>query len=351
MHEHEHRALRRLVKPLLIVVVSIAVGYAIVITVGAIDWATDGDALARLTWWQVFPLLAGLLLRQGLNAVPLQRFVPGLSWWHSVQNDLSAVLVATFTPPPADVALRVSMFRSWNINPVDGMAGVTLNMLTFYAVRFLSPAIGLAFLAWQGIERHQVYLALGCALVSGAILVGLILLTRGERMAVILGRAAARVIHRVKASVDEEVWVRSVVDFRGRMVETLRAGLALSTGSLVAMVLADGLVLLMALRFTATGSSSLTWIDILGAFLLAYPLTLMPLAGLGILDASLVAAYTSIAGPEAEAEIIAGLALWRIFTLAGPILLGLLAMTHWRRTDGRRTDGRRTDGPSPAGTA
>ncbi|HVD24128.1 MAG TPA: hypothetical protein VNC23_13630, partial [Lapillicoccus sp.] len=55
---------RPLLKPLLLLVVSIAVGIVIVGFVGAIDWDAVASAFARLSWWQFGPLVAVLLLRQ-----------------------------------------------------------------------------------------------------------------------------------------------------------------------------------------------------------------------------------------------------------------------------------------------
>ena len=80
--------------------------------VGAVEWDQVWDAVRRLDAWQFVVLVAVLLVRQGFNAVPLRQFVPGLSWWRSVQNDLGAVVVGTLALPPGDVVLRVSMFRS-----------------------------------------------------------------------------------------------------------------------------------------------------------------------------------------------------------------------------------------------
>ena len=60
------------------------------------------------------------------------------------------------------------------------------------------------------------------------------------------------------------------------------------------MVLADALVLLVALRASGVPASALSLVDVLGAFLLAYPLTLLPLFGLGVLDAVLLGAWVTV---------------------------------------------------------
>jgi putative heme transporter len=329
---HLHLRLRLFLKPVIVLAASIALGWLIVQFVGAVDWAAVTDALRRLDPAEVVALILGLLVRQTLGAVPLTQFVPGLSLWRSVQNDLTANLIGTLAPPPADVVLRVSMFQSWGIDPVEGMAGVTLNMLTFYSVRFLAPALGLIVLSIHGFETGDLFVAIGSALTSAAILVGLALVVRGEGLARVVGRTAGRVAHRFRSSVDPDTWAGSVVRFRGRMAGNVRGGLARSMLALVAMVLADSIVLTMSLRFVGLGASTLTIDQIIGTFLLGYPLTLLPLAGFGVLDATLIAAFTEIAGPPLEPEVVAGLVVWRSVTILGPLLLGSGALLIWRRS-------------------
>jgi hypothetical protein len=325
------RRRRPWVRPLILIVVSFAAAWIIVGLVGAIDWAQVGDALGRLSVAALVVLAVAFLARQTLNAVPLARFVPGLGLKRSIQNDVTANLMGTVAPPPADVVIRVSMFKSWQINPVDGMAGVTLNMLTFYSVRFLAPAVGLLVLSFQGVERGQALAALSSALIAVAVLVSLALIIRGDAFAAWLGRTAGRVVTRVRSSVDPQVWEMATVDFRGRMAETLRKGLFPSMAALLGMVLCDALVLTLSLRFVGVDATVLTAPDIVGAFLISYPLTLMPLVGLGVLDAVLLATWTEIAGLEWEPEIVAGLIVWRAFTILGPLILGTGTLLLWRR--------------------
>ena len=342
------RSRRPWLRPLLLFLASIAVAWIVVGFVGAIDWGEVAASFGRLSLGSVLVLVLLLLVRQAFNAVPLAQFVDGLPWHRSVQNDLGANVVGTFAPPPSDVVLRVSMFSSWGINPIDGMAGVTLNMVTFYAVRFTAPVLGLLVLAAQGVERGQVLPALLSGVVAVAVVGALVAVMRGDAMAAWVGRSAARVVNRVRDGVDEQAWALAVVDFRGRMNETLRAGLLPSMLALVAMVLTDALMLLLALRFVGVGAEQLSAVDVVGGFLLAYPLTLMPLAGLGVLDAALLATYTEIAGLPWEAEIVAALAVWRTITIGGPLALGGLTLAWWRRETARRAPVASED-PAPSG--
>lgn len=326
----QRRRWMRFVRPVVIVAVSLLAGRIVIGLIGSVDWGQVGAALGRLSWAAVPLLIALLLVRQGFNAVPLSRFVPGLGWWRSAQNDVTANLIGTVAPPPGDVVIRVSMFTSWGITPVDGMAGVTLNSLTFYVIRFAVPALGLLLLVGEELEAGRVGLAVASLLVSAAIVVALILISRGERLASLVGHTAGRVAARFRDQTDPDQWAEAVVDFRGRMSTRLTRGLPISLLALACMVMADGFVLLTALRAVGVPADSLPLVWVLGAFLIAYPLTAMPLAGLGLLDAALVVAYVEVAGEALESEIIAGFIVWRVVTLGGPLLLGLLSLGWWR---------------------
>lgn len=304
--------------------------------VGAVDWSAVGAALGRLDPWVVAPLGAALLVRQVLSAVPLTRFLPGLSLTRSTVNDLTANLVATVAPPPADVAVRVVMFRSWRLDPVQGMTGVTLNSVKFYAVRFSAPVLGLVLLAEHGLERRQWLVGGVCGLASAVVLTALVLLVRGDHLAAWIGRTLGRLVHRVRSGVDPQAWSARAVQIRADSAESLRTGLLPSMIALTGMVLADGTILLLALRFVGVGPDLLPATLVLGMFLLLYPLTILPLFGFGVLDALLLGALVTAAGVVAEPGVVAATAVWRVVTLLGTLVLGVVAFGWWRLTLGRR---------------
>lgn len=322
---------RRLVCPLVLIAVSLLVGRIIIGLIEAIDWGAVLASLGRVPWIALPLLFALLLLRQAFNAIPLVRFVPGLGWWRSAQNDVTANLLGVVTPPPGDVVIRVAMFRSWSINPVDGMAGVTLNSLTFYVIRFAAPALGLLVLVGEELSAGRTWLAFGSLVIAAAIVVALVLVSRGERLAFLAGRMAGLVVARFRQDTEPDKWGAAVLDFRGRMSTNLRQGLPGALAALAGMVIVDGLLLLAALRFVGVPADALAIVWILGAFLIAYPLTTLPLAGLGVLDAALIVVFVDVAGVILEPEIVAGFIVWRVFTIGGPLLLGLAALLNWRR--------------------
>jgi len=331
--EEPSRAARywRIARPIVLLAVALLAARIIIGLVGAIDWSSVWAAVRQLTLPGAILLLLVLVARQSFNAVPLAKFVEGLSLPRSMQNDLGAIVIGTVAPPPSDVVLRVSMFRSWGIDPLEGMAGVTLNTLTFYVVRFSTPALGLILFAFIEADADHMWAAIGSAVVALVILVALVSLSRGDRLARLIGLIAGRVASRFRHEVEPEAWSRAVVEFRGRVGDRVRTGITPSLLALTVMVLAESLLLVTALRLVGVGSDAVATVLVVSTFLVAYPLTLFPLMGLGILDAFLVAAWTQVAGIEYEAPIVAGLIVWRVFSLLVPILLGGIAITWWRR--------------------
>jgi uncharacterized membrane protein YbhN (UPF0104 family) len=313
-------------------VVAFLVARIIIGLVGAIDWAAVWSALQQLTLPAAALLLVVLLVRQSFNAVPLVQFVEGLTLPRSMQNDLGAILIGTVAPPPSDVVLRVSMFRSWGIDPIEGMAGVTLNTLTFYVVRFAAPMLGLLMFAFVEAESGHAWAAVASGAIGLALLVVLVSLSRGDRLARIVGLTAGRVASRFRSEIEPEKWSTAVVEFRARVGDRVRTGIGPSLLALACMVLAESMLVLVSVRVVGVESTAVPTLVVISTILMAYPLTLFPLMGLGILDAVLVAAWTATAGQEYEARIVAGLIVWRVFSLLVPILLGLVALGWWRRS-------------------
>jgi len=321
----------RIARPLVLLLVAFLAARIIIALVGAIDWSSVWSSVRKLTLPGAIVLLLVLLARQAFNAVPLAKFVDRLSLPRSMQNDLGAILVGTVAPPPSDVVLRVSMFRSWAIDPIEGMAGVTLNTLTFYVVRFAAPMLGLLLFAFVEAESGHAWAALASGLIATVILVALVSLSRGDRLARIIGLTAGRVASRFRHEVEPEAWSTTVVEFRARVGDRVRTGITPSLLALTLMVLAESLLLLAAVRLVGVDSEAVPTLVVLSTVLISYPLTLFPLMGLGILDAVLVAAWTQYAGIDYEAQIVAALIVWRVFSLLVPIFLGVVAVWWWRR--------------------
>jgi putative heme transporter len=227
---------------------------------------------------------------------------------------------------------RIVVLRSWGVDIDRAAAGGTSNILVFYMARWLSPLMGVLLLLTVRFDGTYALVAFGSLVVAAAIFVGGLLVTRSQALAVRLRRTAGRVARRVRRSVDPERWASSVAGFQGHIADRYRTGVALSIPTLVVKLLVDASIALLAIRFVGVGSDQLSTVEIMAAFLVVFPLTLFPFQGIGILDATLVAALTAVGGVELEAQLVAAMVTYRVVTLGVPALMGALFVLMWRRT-------------------
>jgi hypothetical protein len=318
------------VRRTVILAVCLVAGYVLVDLIARFDWSAVWDALTELTWWQAVVLLGVLMVRQTMNALPLVFFIRGLGVYKAVVNDLAAHLLAVVAPPPGDVVLRIGMFTSWGLDASKAAAGSMMNMISFYILRFSMPVIGVLILLPVRFDSGYAVTALLGAAAAGAILVVVVLSLRREEFARRLGHVSATLVKKVRRSVQPERWVEATLQFRLDMLDTFTSGFPRSAFALVGLVFADATVLLFALRFVGVSANEWPAIELYAAFLCAYPLTVFPFMGLGLVDAVLLATIVDTAGSQTEAAAVAGLVVWRAFTLAGPIILGAASMGLWR---------------------
>ena len=298
--------------------------------VGRVDWAAVRSSLSELDLWQVPVLLALLVARQVTNALPLALFVPGVSALRATQNDLGAILMSMVAPPPSDLALRTAMFTSWGVPLAQGLAGTVMNTVTFYIVRFSAPLVGFVLLAVLARPPGLRWFELVSIAVAVAITVGLLLVIRSEALAGRLGATGARLVRRVGRRADEDAWARACLDFRAHVARLFARGFPRSLLAYVAMLTLDLTMLVCSLRFVGVSADEVPLIEIAVAYFFAYPFTLFPLSGLGVVDALILAAVVDVAGQGVEAATVAGLVVWRTFTVLGPVTLGMGAVGWWR---------------------
>lgn len=317
---------------LALLAVALVVTVVVVRLVGKVDWAEVRSSLAHLDWWQAPVLFAVLLVRQVLNALPLSLYIPGVSPLRATQNDQVAILMSTVAPPPSDIALRMAMFSSWGVPVAKGMAGTIMNTLTFYIVRFGAPAVGFVLLAVVGGEVGYRFADLLSLAISVGILVGVLLVVRSDALARAVGTNGGRIARRVRRTVDPDAWAEACIRFRGDVATRFRYGFPRSLLALAGMLAVDLVLLVMCLRFVGLDASEVGAVEIAIAYLFAYPFTIFPFQGIGIVDALILAGIVQAAGVEAEAAAVAGLVVWRVFTLGGPLALGAVSLAAWRRT-------------------
>lgn len=316
---------------IVLLVVAALSAVTVVRLVGRIDWDAAWDALTHLSWWHPIVLLAVVLARQILLAMPLKFFIRGVTFYRATINDLGATLMSLIAPPPSDIALRVAMFKSWGVSAGKGLAGTVMNTLTFFIARFSAPLIGFVLLLVVGESPSFRWVELLSIAIAVTILVTVLMVVRSDRLARTVGTRAGLIVRRFRRTVDPDRWADACQSFRADIAERFHSGFPLAVLSQVGMIVVDLAALTLCLRFVGVtaGEVSLVWIAI--AFLFAFPFTVFPLWGIGIVDALVLAGLVEAGGHGVEAAAVAGLVVWRVFTVALPVLLGAGAVALWRR--------------------
>ncbi|MEP6563350.1 MAG: lysylphosphatidylglycerol synthase domain-containing protein, partial [Nakamurella sp.] len=272
-----------------------------------VDWAQVGDALGRLTWWEIVVVAMIVALRQTVNASTLVILLPGLRLRQALTTALSGTLIQTFTPPPSDAVLRMSILRSYGVEATRGAAALVLDTLVFYLARFVAPMVGLvlAVIALP-VMPIQVWMAVGGAAVGAALVGALIIISRGERAAGGFGRTAAVVVQRLRPSIDPDGWSAALVRFQQQSAAGLFRKIVQATPTMIAFIVVDGIVLVASLRFVGIPGEQIGYLAVLAGLLSLYPLTIFPFAGLGVLDAALIVLINA-EGVADPADLIAAM--------------------------------------------
>ena len=328
----EQRARWRRVLVLLAKIGLVVVGiYLAVQALRAVDWSQVGDALGRLTWWEIGVVVLVVAVRQTVNASTLPILVPGLSLPHALQTALSGTLIQTFTPPPADTVLRLSMLKSFGVETTRGAAALVLDTIVFYLARFVAPLIGLVLtLVVLPLEGIQIWMAVGGHAAAGLLVWAMVRISRGETAAGNVGRVAARVVKRLRPTVDPDAWAAAVVRFQKESSSGIVSRMARATPTMLGFILVDSIVVIVCLRFVGIPGEYVGYLAVLAAMFTLYPLTIFPFAGLGVLDASLIVLINA-EGVADPADLVAALVIWRAATLLLPLVPGLLTLGLWRR--------------------
>lgn len=315
-------------------------------SVAALDFSEVLEAFSQLPGWSVPVLLALLCLRQVFMAMPLATLLPGIELEKALVNDLSASTAAAFAPAPGDMVLRVAIFRSWGVDLDRAVVATGLNALTFFIVRFSAPLLGLALLPLLKVPPGLRLLDLA-SLAFAALLVGLLLIVvRGEEQAAAVGGWFGRLARAVRPSTRPEHWARALRRSQRHVATDVGRRVPRSIAAGVGMLVCDLAILVLTLRLMGVTSGELPLADVTSGYLIAYPLTMFPAQGLGVMDSAMLASFAESAGHSVLEPAVAAVVVWRVLGVAGPFLLGLIALVRWRRAGGESVKTLMQKGPA-----
>jgi len=212
---------------------------------------------------------------------------------------------------------------------------VTVTGIWNQLANLLLPVIAVMLLGIEG-DDSSAFLTtvalVGAAVFTVAVgLLAIVLWT--DNFARAVGDLAGRVVSRLLRAIRRRPvagWPDAFVRFRRETVDLIRRRWHWLTLAAIAGNLTVFAVLLVSLRAVGVESNEVTAIEAFAGWSLARALQLIPLTpgGVGPVELGLTAILVGFGG--ANAEVVAAVLLYRLFTIVPTLLLGLATIGAWR---------------------
>lgn len=326
---------RRLLKLVAILIVLALLYYSLFILLPSeLDWNTVWADLQALSASEIAGLVASGLLAIVALGWTSKASLPDLTLYQGTESSATSQLTAFVFPPPADMAIRFAMYRTYGFSDEQSAVAVIVAMVARYAMVVLMPLVGLALVLVSGQADSTAlwwFIGLGVAFV---LVMGLIVkVARSEAVAHRVGawlqRVAARVIrwfHRTPPTDLED----SVVKFGARTRDTIdRNGRSLLVSNL-AWGFSNALVLLLCMRFTGLDADTVSGTAVVLSAGLIMAINMLPIPGKDALAVTWIATVLGLTATTDVSELGTALLLYRLVTWILPMPVGGVFFLLWR---------------------
>lgn len=287
----------------------------------------------------VVMFLVALVIRVVL-ALAYTVLTPGLSLWRSLIAREASSAVSNVIPGPSGTAAQYVILRSWGVS-VERFARATLAVSVSTDVLILAAPGGF-FVLWAVLGMpastggdHTWGLGLAAIIVSVISISVVAAVGSSVKLADWLGRAGQACVNpfrRLAGKPRITHWPEKTVALRADLIDVLRE----RGGSLLSCVgsgyLLNGVLLVGALY--ACGATKEQLPLSLGLLLYAvgrvFTIVQITPGGVGVTEIAYTAVYTAVLGQSAQAEIVAGVLVYRALTYLLPIVTGAFAYVIWR---------------------
>lgn len=309
----------------------------------SIDYSDVVSAFQKLTLPQ-FVAMTGLgVMAWVVSGMIFSALIAGLSVIRGTMSWLILAGIGASVPlGPWNMGVLWVVVRGWGIPNVPATSGIALYGVVNILSRMVLPLIGIVALAAAGdlSDAGNADAAWTIAVISAIAFVVvttlIVAIVRSERVAAWLGqtgqRAATWVLRRLGRDGEPNV-AGAIGRFRDQLGEVIRRRGLLSLGIATLAQVAWVFVLVAALRVVGVPASTLGVGEIFGIYALVMVITILPIApgGAGVPELLFISAFTTIAGPGYDAEITAGVFLYRMYFWFVPIPLAWILMKVARR--------------------
>lgn len=242
---------------------------------------------------------------------------------------------------PWNMGVLWVVVRGWGIGNAAATSGIALYGVVNILSRMFLPLFAIIVIALSGdlsaVNAGPAWTIAIISAIAFVVVTGLIVaIVRSERIASWIGRTGQRAADWVVARLrrpgapNVDGAVRTFRDQLGHVVR--RRGLAALTLAVGSQVVWS-IVLLVALRVCGVPEREISASQIFGVYALVMVITILPIApgGAGVPELLFISAFTAITGGSYQAEITAGVFLYRMYFWFAPIPLAWILMKIARR--------------------
>jgi uncharacterized membrane protein YbhN (UPF0104 family) len=307
-----------------------------------VDYADVAAAFRELTAQQILVMTALGIVAWVASGLIFTALIEGLSWIRGTMSWLILAGIGASVPfGPWNMGVLWVVVRGWGIGIAAATSGVALYGVVNILSRLFLPLIGIVALTTAGdlTDAGDTTAVWTIAILSAVAFVGttglIIGIVRSERVADRLGRggqgAADWILGRLGRSESPDV-AGAIHRFRDQLGLVIRQrglrSLLIAIGSQFAWVL----VLLVGLRIVGVPEDALSIAEIFAVYALVMVITIIPLSpgGAGVSELLFISAFSALA-PTYEAEVTAGVFLYRMYFWFAPVPIAWILLKVVRR--------------------
>jgi putative heme transporter len=296
-------------------------------------WGHVG-AMSVLQRFSLGAVAIASLLAYGLV---LMAVMPGLTFAQATVVSQSSTAVANTMPAGGALALGVSyrFYGSWGFSRAAITRNVVVTGIWNVFSKLALPVVAMVLLVSTGGGGSGVVAAaiVGSVVLALAVALGALTLSSehaahrvGDAVGALVVRVGAR-FHRSYPPNGGDVAVRFRYDTIGLL---RRRGLPL-TGAIVLSQISIFLVLLFSLRAVGVSSAEVGWVEVLAAYAVTRLVSTVPITpgGIGLVELGL--AGTLIAMGGANAQVVAGVLVFRVLSFFVSVPLGVGMFVVWKK--------------------
>ncbi len=303
-----------------------------------INYSDVIEAFQALTLDQLLVMTGLGALAWVVSGLIFSALIEGLSWIRGAMSWLILAGIGASVPfGPWNMGVLWVVVRGWGTSNAAATSGVALYGVINILSRMFLPLFGIVAVALAGdlTSSKNAGAAWTVAILSAvafvvvtSLIVGIV---RSQRIADWIGRAGQRVadwvLRRLGRTGTPDV-AGAIHRFRDQLGLVIRRRGALALGIAIGSQFAWAIVLLVALRVCGVPDQALSGAEIFAVYALVMCITIIPLSpgGAGVPELLFITAFSALAGSQYQAEITAGVFLYRLYFWFVPVPLAWLLL-------------------------